>query len=1417
MRAILAIALLPLLLLSVNAFGQAGASLSGTVMDTSQAVLPGAGITAINTQTGVETKTTANNVGVYSFPSLQTGVYNIVAKVDGFQTATKTDVKLGVGAQVRLNFEMVVAGTATEVEVATTAENMILDAGSSTGTVMQEELVGELPLVGNNVMELLNTMGGVVKAEEPIFSASTQTFAGVSSSGINITRDGVSANEVRYTSGITPPSNINQEVVGEFKMVLSPVDAELGRGAGQVQIITKSGANAFHGSGVWNNQNTALDAGKFEDKRIGNTPPWRNLNNYTISASGPIIRNKTFFFASWDHQLVRSKEWVTANALTGCARKGIYRYFDGIVGINANDNADYTIHAGYKMPRSVVVTSATDGTPKLHDAYGTSGQLMYQNVFGNDGGIVSLSELMNDCQGLPDLTPGSTGGMGVPLASTWDPNRVVADRTGYVSKYLDLMPVANYFGAGDGLNIAGYQWWRATSGSNNIFGTGEDNLRKQITIKIDHNISNAHRLSGTYTLEKNTGMDGGPVWPENSYIGINERKPQSVVAALTSTLSPTILNEFRFGFSRLTGYVNSSIDASEGKLAPILNDLTSGMNLTNYTGSMPVVVSYDALAFGPGSSTLVSGVSSPFSSRGIMNSTWGGTDHRWTVADTVTWMKGSHSFKGGFEMRLSKAWYSSDGEGGFSSTSSTAPAITGGNSNNITAEWNWPGTPVGEIPNPYTGVIQLAPMSTTNTYSNQASNALNLLNFLAGSVSDVRQYFYIVKNGSDYRWNNINSGENQYITDIRGREFSAFFKDDWKVTSDLTLNLGVRYEYYGVPWNNTGMTVALKGGMSSIQGAAGSTWMDWVGLSPSTEAVTMYEFVGPNSDNPGRRQWSKDYNNFAPHVGFAWQLPWLGKGKTTLRGGYSISYSPLANYDGYKGIIATVPGVATRVTGANDRSVYKDLSMVNDYLGAAALYPGFDPMRTITGMANSVSIYDENIRTPYTQSLNLSLTRQVGNAVTVDVRYIGTLGRNRLSSVNLNTPNYILNGLFNEFERVRAANGAATPDDEIPNLVNMLGPGAAAKFTSANPYGVFSNVTYGSGATQLAMGNYSGLASTLATLGNCGPNCYGSEWSGSIYTNPQFRSATLTQNKGYNNYHSMQAQVTMRPVRGLSFQATYTWSRNIADAGVGDYLTGARRYYLAGQHRSHALTTYGSYELPFGANGFIFRNATGAFKKAIEGWQLSWVGSASSGIPASLGGASSYWNISDAVVVRPDLWDNKAGKVTYDWGADGKTWQPASFYGDRYMKGPDPQCATVNRAVSSLCTLRALYIQNPDGSQGDLVIRNARPGEGWLTPLPDDQYFLTPNSLTGPGRWYLDMAMSKSIEFMEGKRIEFRVDASNIFNHATPSGSADAYNHAPRYDVINQPDFSLNSTNPLGYMATKAGHRTFQAKIRISF
>ena len=1050
------------------------------------------------------------------------------------------------------------------------------------------------------------------------------------------------------------------------------------------------------------------------------------------------------------------------------------------------------------FPHRQVVTSVSDGTPKLSDVpEGTSGQLMYQSVFGvlDD---TAMDQIESDLVNCSNYNPTTRFG----VTSAWNPadppSHFTWDTTGYVNRYLQLLPEADYFGVGDGLNTAGINWWMTTKGSNNIYGTGEDNRRRQFTVKLDHNINSMHRLSGTYTLEKNVGEDGGPAWGENSYIGQNWRKPQNITLSLTSTLLPTLLNEFRFGYSRLTGYVMSSIDASEGKLKPILDDLVSGLNLPNYRSDLPIVVSYDGLKFGPGSNYIGDGVSAPFSSRGVMNNTWGGTDQRWTAADTITWMKGAHSFKGGFEVRLSQALYDSDGEGGFFGTSHAAPLITGGDSSIATDRggWMWPGiTPAFGI---FSGLWAY------NSNSDQGGTVGNMLDFLSGTVTDVRQYFFIVKDGSNYRWNDISAGQNKYITDIRSNEYSAFFKDDWKVTSDLTLNLGVRYEYYGVPWNATGMTVAFKGGSSSILGQYGSTWMNWLGIN-SNSALTEYEFVGPGSDHSDRRPWNKDMNNFAPHVGFSWQLPWGGKGLTTLRGGYSISYSPLNNFDGYKGIIATVPGTATRFT-RDSQLEYINLDNVGNIVGT--LYPTISPMDTITGTSQGVTVYDENIRTPYTQSMNLSLTRQLSRAVTLDVRYIGTLARNTLSGINVNTANYRQNGLFGEFERIRAQ-GRATLDSDIPGLTAIFGQGAAGWIID-NPYSLFDMNTYVTGLSQLANSNYSGFAGNIAAAGSCGDNCSGAYIVNSsldnnfIYANPQFAGATLMNNEGYTNYHSMQAQVTMRPARGLSFQATYTWSRSIMDQGVGDYSTGERRYYLAGQHRSHALAAYGSYELPFGPNGFVFRDAQGAFRKAIEGWGLSWVANISSGVPLSITGNGGLWGVTNPVLERPDLWNNKDGKVEYSWNSDG-TWNSASFFGNNYTKVTDPQCLALDAELEPNCTLKALALTSDPSV---IVVRNARPGEIGN---------MTPNSLTGPGRWSLDMAMSKSVEFMEGKRIELRIDAANIFNHATPSGSADTFNHAPRYDVINPPDFGLNGNSPFGYIATKSGHRTFQAKIRVSF
>ena len=176
---------------------------------------------------------------------------------------------------------------------------------------------------------------------------------------------------------------------------------------------------------------------------------------------------------------------------------------------------------------------------------------------------------------------------------------------------------------------------------------------------------------------------------------------------------------------------------------------------------------------------------------------------------------------------------------------------------------------------------------------------------------------------------------------IEQREFSVFVKDDYKVTSNLTLNLGVRWEYYGVPWIASGLTVAPVGGSSAVWGISGRDFTGW--MSPGVRGnVTTMQFVGPNSPNPDLGVFQKEYNNFGPAIGFAWQIPWFGQGKTTIRGGYQVTYQGIGRFDElhsgifdggsfYPGPMAAVPG-STFGAAYDPQNVYLDLSSINSLI-----------------------------------------------------------------------------------------------------------------------------------------------------------------------------------------------------------------------------------------------------------------------------------------------------------------------------------------------------------------------------------------------------------------------------------------------------------------------------------------------------
>src|SRR6188474_1615985 len=278
---------------STSSFSQVGffAIVTGTVTDTSGALLPGVTIKATAVDTGVVSSTITNDAGAYNFANLLPGKYTLSASLTGFQTRNITDVQLSQNTSYRYNFQLVVGGVNTQIEVSVSGQDILATSGATVGQVLAEQKVKELPLVGNNVLDLITVMAGVeniVPTNPPsaanAFGRENTTFAGVRADNISIVRDGINMNDNRSPNGIYSIQTINPDLVGDVRLILAPVDVELGRGNGSIQYTTRSGTNRYTGSAVWTFRNTALDP---------NT--WSNNRNQTIPT---FASDETRFLAS---------------------------------------------------------------------------------------------------------------------------------------------------------------------------------------------------------------------------------------------------------------------------------------------------------------------------------------------------------------------------------------------------------------------------------------------------------------------------------------------------------------------------------------------------------------------------------------------------------------------------------------------------------------------------------------------------------------------------------------------------------------------------------------------------------------------------------------------------------------------------------------------------------------------------------------------------------------------------------------------------------------------------------------------------------------------------------------------------------------------------------------------------------------
>ena len=228
--------------LVTNSFGQVNnATLTGSVTDSTGAVLPGVSVTATNMATGVVSTVLTNESGAYTIPSVLPGSYTVSAELPGFQKQNYQKVELGNAITVRLNFTMQVATQAQSVEVTIAADTLLATSSPTIGQVLTEKKVTDLPVVGNNVLDMLTVLGGLdnfVATNAPgqsAFGRESATLAGVGAGFTPVLRDGVMVQDTRYPTGINSATVINPDLVGEVRLIVAPVDAELGRGNGAVQ------------------------------------------------------------------------------------------------------------------------------------------------------------------------------------------------------------------------------------------------------------------------------------------------------------------------------------------------------------------------------------------------------------------------------------------------------------------------------------------------------------------------------------------------------------------------------------------------------------------------------------------------------------------------------------------------------------------------------------------------------------------------------------------------------------------------------------------------------------------------------------------------------------------------------------------------------------------------------------------------------------------------------------------------------------------------------------------------------------------------------------------------------------------------------------------------------------------------------
>ena len=471
-------------------------------------------------------------------------------------------------------------------------------------------------------------------------------------------------------------------------------------------------------------------------------------------------------------------------------------------------------------------------------------------------------------------------------------------------------------------------------------------------------------------------------------------------------------------------------------------------------------------------------------------------------------------------------------------------------------------------------------------------------------------------------------------------EYEWYGQDSWRIKPNLTVTYGLRYSLYSPPWELNGLQVSPNMNLGDWFNLRGG---NMIAGRPDTGNTPKIAFALSGPENGGKSFYGWNKKNFAPRFAFAWSPGGKGflrhitggEGKMAIRGGYGMVYDRIggalavnaeggALSFGFSSSLTNPAGVQTVATAPRFTGIH-DFPASLVIPGPAVSFPATFP----DTFAITAGI-DDRLKTPYSQSINFSISRELPHDMALEVAYVGRLARHLLINHDAAMPLDLVDpasgmDYFTAAQILGRLGFAKTPTSAIPKIPywENLFPGYAGGGLSATQQ-IYAKAY---GPSEFAPDFTTSLQVVDARTGGCSP-C--SKFGPEAFFNAQFSSLSVLRSLGTSNYHGLQVLLRKRFTHGLQFDFNYTFSKSeditsalersgVLQANVLNAWSPTARKSVSDFDITHQANVNGIWELPVGKDKPFLGGSPKWADAIVGGWQLSTIFRITSGLPTSVG------------------------------------------------------------------------------------------------------------------------------------------------------------------------------------------------------